>query len=179
LTLPKGVSRVFAADKWYAERINAQYVPMGSHAGLVGTAQTDETFDIATMCYIWGRRGNVLADIQDKGLSVAPNGWGDERDAILKASSALLHIHQHEKVHTVAPLRYAIAAAWHLPLISETVYDAGIFDKAVLYADYDVLADYTAYMVRRYASELQAKADELHDLLCVSGSFRSYIDKAL
>jgi hypothetical protein len=179
LTLPKGVTRLFAADKWYAERIGAQYVPMGSHPGLAGTARMDETFDIATMCYIWGRRGNVVAGLQERGVTIAPNGWGDERDALLKSSSGVLHIHQHAKVHTVAPLRYAIAAAWHLPLISESVYDRGIFETSVLYADYDALADYAALMVKRYGRELQAKADELHDLLCVSNSFKSFIQAAL
>jgi hypothetical protein len=179
LVLPKGVTRIFAADKWYAERIGAQYVPMGSHVGLVGTAQTDETFDVATMCYIWGRRGNVLADIQAKGMTIAPNAWGEERDAILKSSCAMLHIHQHAKVHTVAPLRYAIAAAWHKPLISEEVYDRGIFTECVLYADYSVMAEYTANMARRYPHLLESKADELHDMLCISGNFRSYIEAAL
>jgi hypothetical protein len=131
------------------------------------------------MCYIWGRRGNVLSDIQAKGMTIAPNAWGAERDALLKSSRAMLHIHQHAKVHTVAPLRYAIAAAWHKPLISEEVYDRGIFGESVLYADYSVMADYTDTMVRRYPQLLESKADELHDMLCVSGSFRSYIEAAL
>ena len=179
LVVPPGVSRVWASDKWYAERIHAEYVPLGSHPGLVGTAQTDETFDIATMCYIWGRRGNITTCLQERGVSIAPNGWGDERDALLKSSSALLHIHQHAKVHTVAPLRYAIAAAWHLPLISESVYDRGIFETSVLYADYDALADYAALMVKRYGRELQSKADELHNQLCIDGSFRKFIDAAV
>lgn len=179
LTIPPFVKRVWAFDKWYAERIGAQYVPLGSHAGLVGDAQTDERFDVSVMAYIWGRRGGTLEAMRGKGVTIAPNAWGDERDAILKASSAMLHIHQHEKVHTVAPLRYAIAAAYHMPLISESVYDAGIFDKAVLYADYGNLADYTALMLRRYADRLRAKADMLHELLCIKGNFRSYVEGAL
>jgi hypothetical protein len=82
-------------------------------------------------------------------------------------------------VPTVAPLRFAIAAAWHKALISEQVHDRGIFDTCVLYAEYGDLADYTALMVRRYAPLLKAKADELHDTLCVSNSFRSFVEKAL
>lgn len=179
LVTPPFISRVWASDKWYAERIKAEYVPFGSHAGLVGTAHTDEAFDLAVMCYIYGRRSTALNAIKDKGLTIAPNAWGDERDAVLKASSAMLHIHQHERVNSVAPQRFAIAAAYHLPLISESVYDMGIFDKAVLYADYDALADYTALMVKRYPSLLRDKADMLHDLLCVKHSFRSYIEEAL
>jgi hypothetical protein len=90
-----------------------------------------------------------------------------------------VHIHQHDKVPTVAPLRFAIAAAWHKPLISEDVHERGIFEDAVLYAEYGTLPDYTALMVRRYPQLLRAKADELHDMLCVSGSFRSFVEAAL
>lgn len=179
LVTPSFISRVWASDKWYAECIKAEYVPLGSHAGLVGTAHTDEVFDLAVMCYIYGRRSSVLNAIQEKGVTIAPNAWGDERDALLKASASLLHVHQHEKVHSVAPQRFAIAAAWHKPLISESVYDAGIFDTAVLYADYPDLAGYTALMVKRWLPLLQHKADELHDLLCVSNSFRSFVEAAL
>ena len=179
LVTPPFISRVWASDKWYAARIYAEYVPLGSHAGLVGTAQTDERYDAAVMCYIWGRRGNVLVQAQEKGLTIAPNAWGDERDALLKASSVVLHIHQHERVNSVAPQRVAIAAAWHKPLISESVYDRGIFDTCVLYADYAHLADYTALMVKRYPQLLRDKADELHDKLVVSNSFRSFVEANL
>lgn len=179
LVTPPFISRIWASDKWYAERIKAQYVPLGSHAGLVGTAHTDETYDVAVMCYIYGRRGTAIHALSERGVTIAPNAWGDERDALLKASTVVLHIHQHERVHSVAPQRYAIAAAWHKPLISERVYDTGIFNDCVLYADFAALPEYTELMVRRYPQLLRAKADELHDRLCVSGNFRSYIEAAL
>ncbi len=179
LITPPFISRVWASDKWYAERIKAEYVPFGSHVGLMGTAQTEETYDCAVMCYIYGRRSTAIHALQDKGLTIAPNAWGDERAALLKASSCVLHIHQHEKVWSIAPQRYAIAAAWHKPLISERVYDTGIFNDCVLFADTGALADYTTLMIRRYPDLLQAKADELHDTLCISGSFKSFIEKAL
>lgn len=179
LTIPPGVSRVWASDRWYAERIGAQYVPLGSHAGLAGHATTDETFDVAPLSYRTGRRNAAFGQMHDKGLTIAPNAWGDERDAILKASATVVHVHQHDRVPTVAPLRYAIAAAWHKPLISESVHDRGIFGESVLYAEFAALADYTELMVRRYPELLRDKADELHDMLCVSGSFKKFIEAAL
>ncbi len=179
LTTPSFVKRVWASDKWYASRINAQYVPIGSHAGLAGYATTEERFDVCPLSYRTGRRNAVFGQMLDGGLTIAPNCWGDERDAVLKASTTVVHVHQHDRVPTVAPLRYAIAAAWHKPLISEEVYDRGIFENAVLYADFDVLADYTKLMTQRYQRELQGKADELYDLLVVRNSFRSFIQAAL
>lgn len=179
LTLPKGVSRVWAADKWYAERIGAQYVPIGSHVGLVGTAVTEDRFDLAPLSYRTNRRNAAFGQMQDMGLTLAPNSWGEERDAVIKASSAIVHVHQHDRIPTVAPLRYALAAAYHKPLISEAVHDRGIFEKAVLYSDFAALPDYTALMVRRYSDLLQRKADELHELLVIKNSFRGFVEAAL
>lgn len=179
LVIPPGVSRVWASDKWYAERIKAEYVPLGSHAGLAGSAQTDQAFDVAPLAYRTGRRNAAFGAMQDRGLTLAPNCWGDERDAALKASACVVHVHQHDRVATVAPLRFALAAAWHKPLISEDVYERGVFEDAVLYADFASLVDYTALLVRRYGDLLQRKADELHELLCVKNSFKSFIEGAL
>lgn len=179
LTTPPGIKHIWASDKWYAERIGAQYVPIGSHVGLVGTAQTDQTFDVCPLSYRTGRRNAAFGQMLDSSLTIAPNCWGEERDAVLKASTAVVHVHQHERVATVAPLRFAIAAAWHKPLISESVIDRGIFEDAVLYADFSVIADYTLLTTKRYQDLLRGKADELHELLCVRNSFKSFIEAAL
>lgn len=179
LTKPSFVTDVWASDRWYAERIGAQYVPLGSHPGLCSTAQTDQTFDVAVMSYIWGRRGTILDNVRKAGLTVAPNAWGEERDAILKASSVIMHIHQHEKVHTIAPLRFALAAAYRKPLMSESVFDVGIFSDSVLFADAEELDGYTAMMMRRYPQLLAHKADLLYETLCIRNTFRSFIQKAL
>lgn len=180
LVTPPFVSRVWASDKWYAERIDAQYVPLGSHVGLAGNTPADGNgWDVAPMCYRTGRRSSVVNLMQELGLMVAHNAWGEERDGILKEAKTVVHIHQHDKVPTIAPLRVAIAAAWHKPLISESVYDRGVFADCVLYADYPELADYTALMVKRYPELLKDKANELHDLLCVKNCFRSFVEAAL
>jgi hypothetical protein len=180
LTIPPGVKRVWASDRWYAEKIEAQYVPLGSHPGLAGDTPADgQGWDVAPLAYRTGRRNAALGAMQDNGLTIAPNAWGDERDALLKEAKVVVHVHQHDRVPTVAPLRFAIAAAWRKSLISEDVHDRGIFEDSVLYSEYGVMADYTALMVRRYPDLLQAKADELHDLLCQRNTFKSFVEAAL
>lgn len=180
LVIPPGVKRVWASDKWYAARINAEYVPLGSHVGLVGDTPADGNgWDVAALSYRTGRRNHAFGAMEHYDLTIAPNAWNEERDALLKEAKAVVHIHQHENVPTVAPLRFAIAAAWHKPLISEQVHDRGIFEDAVLYADYSAIAEYTAVMVRRYPEYLRAKADQLHELLCVKNSFKSFVEAAL
>lgn len=177
LTTPKFVSRLWASDRWYAERIGAQYVPLGSHPDLAQHID-GPSWDIATLCYHTHRR-RTLIDILRDTCTIAPNAWGDERAAILSQSKAMLHIHQHDNVPTCAPLRFALAAAYNLPLIAETVLDTGVYGDSVLWADYDRLAGYTATMVTRYPQALESKAAALHDTLCLSNSFRSYVEAAL
>lgn len=180
LKIPPGVQRVWASDKWYADRIEAQYVPLGSHVDLANPNTAEGVgWDVAPLAYRSGRRSHTINQLAARGLSIAPNAWGTERDTILKHSQAIVHIHQHDRVPTVAPLRFALAAAWRKPLISEDVHDAGIFGNTVLWADLPDLADYTAVMVRRFGHLLKHKADQLHELLCVANSFKSFVEAAL
>lgn len=180
LTKPSFVTDVWAGDRWYAERIGAQYVPLGSHPDLAYPVPADgHGWDVATLCYHSGRRQPIIAALKGAGLSLAPNAWGDERAALLHGAKCVVHIHQHEKVHTIAPLRFALAAAYRKPLISESVFDVGIFGDSVLFADAEELDGYTAMMVRRYGDLLQHKADRLHETLCIRNTFRSFVEKAL
>lgn len=181
LVIPPGVSRVWASDKWYAERIGAEYVPLGSHAGLVGDAVLNgDGYDVALLAYLSGRRTHIAAQLQNQyGLKLAPNAWNPERDAMLKSTTAMVHVHQHDKVPTVAPLRFALAAAYKLPLISERVYEPDLFKDVVLFAEYGSIPDYAAALVKHSPTLLRAWGNALHDRLCVSNSFRSFIEAAL
>lgn len=181
LVIPPGVKRVWASDKWYADKINAEYVPLGSHAGLVGDAVLNGGgYDVALLAYLSGRRTHIAAQLQDKhGLKLAPNAWNPERDAMLKSTTAMVHVHQHDKVPTIAPLRFALAAAYKLPLISERVYEPDLFQDAVLFAEYGSLPEYAAALVKHAPTLLRAWGDGLHDRLCVSNNFRSFVDRNL
>jgi hypothetical protein len=182
LTVPPGVSEVWASDKWYAGQIGARYVPLGSHPGLVQTeAPAQDHFDIAPLsCQSQdGGRQHMMDLLMQKGLAIAPNAWNPERDKILKNTTAMLHIHQWRGVRTVAPLRYAMAAAYGIPLIAEQVENRDIFDNIVLFTDYDAMPEYVATMTRRYQAELRERGQTLHELLCGEYSFRNCVERAL
>lgn len=190
LKTPPGVSEVWASDKWYAgilqERATTpvKYVPLGSHPGLVeDNAPTVDPFDVTFQAYIWGRRNTMADTVMQQGLTIAPSRWNPDRDALLKNTAAMLHVHQWEKdgiiIKTVAPLRFAIAAAYGLPLISEQVQNRDMFDGVVLFSDYDAMPAYANTLVRRYQAELQERGQALHELLCVENSFRSFVEAAL
>lgn len=180
LATPPGVSEVWASDKWYANVIGAKYVPLGSHPGLVEREPAGAAHDVAFMAYMGpGRRNHIAALLEAEGLTVAPSVWNPERDALLKTSACMVHVHQWDNVSTVAPLRFAIAAAYGLPLISEQVQDRDIFENVVLFSDYAALPAYVTTLVRRYGADLQERGAALKELLTGEYSFRKCVEAAL
>lgn len=178
---PPGTSETWSMDKWQSERIGARYVPIGSHPGLVheplhGRCQPD--YDVALLSYMTNRRKQAAYDLNMRGLRIAPNGWGSERHHILRRTSAMLHIHQHDDVPGVAALRLALAAAYQLPVITEACADYGIFTHThLLMSDYANLADFVQMWTRRNEARiLEDYGRALHSLLCVEKTFRKVIE---
>ena len=180
---PPGVE-ILAADKWYAEQIGARYVPMGSHPGLRETV-TDHSkqYDVAYIGYINGvtRRERIRQQLIQRGVRVSPpTAWGTERDWLLNDSIAYLHVHQWDNVPTIAPLRMVVAAAYSLPVIIETVADAGIFEQYITDFDYNALAVGIAGCLNKPHNLLLAEEGQaLHRLLCRDLTFRKSIEAAL
>lgn len=179
LVTPPGVAEVWASDKWYAGVTGAKYVPLGSHPGLVEDSPPVEHYDTTFQAYIHGRRDHMQNLLAQQDISVAPSKWNPERDALLKSTTAMLHVHQWEGITTIAPLRFAIAAAYGLPLISEQVHDRSIFDEIVLFTTYDAMPAYVKTLTRRYQDDLRQRGQALKELLCGEYSFRNCVERAL
>lgn len=175
---------VWAADKWYAEQIGARYVPMGSHPKLCPNMNRDgDLYDVAFIGYFDGvpRRQVIRQQLLAGGVKLSPTGaWGDERHALLRNSAAFLHVHQHAHAPTIAPLRMVLAAAYGLPVITETVADAGIFKRHIAQSDYASIAYETTIATRdQWEKELLPRGMSLHQKLCVDFTFRKSVEAAL
>lgn len=98
------------------------FVLLGSHPGLAsGPPSETALYDVCHMSYIHGRRIGAMACIP-KSIRVGPNGWGQIRDNVLRSSRAILNIHQTPAL-VGEPLRFALAAAYKLPVLTETLAD--------------------------------------------------------
>lgn len=169
----EGVTDTWCSNREFAAHIGAKYVPMGSHAKL-GTKRTGSQFDIAHMSYDGiHRRRLVLDKLRDEGITIAPNGWGNERNATLKNTRAMLHIHQHADYPAIAPLRASLAAAYALPLLAENGWDTHPYTGIVLFDTYDNLVDATQSALK--CEQLQSRGDALHELLCEEYRFDKVI----
>jgi hypothetical protein len=131
------LSRIMVADWKLAQAGGSKfvYVPMGSHEGLgEPTSMDSKRYDFIHLCCYSNHR-SLLFDAPDRpksvlgGFTVAPNGWGDERHERLKASRVMLNIHQDGDGY-IEPQRFALAAAYGLPVLSEIMYKT-IFDDLI------------------------------------------------
>lgn len=178
---PPGVTEVWAMDKWFAEKIGARYVPVGGDERLneLGSQYpADKRYDVALLSYQTGRRQTITQQLMQEGLGLAPvsNLWGRQRSSTLLQSHAMVHVHQTDNMPGVASLRWCLAAAHNLPMITETVKDRGIFGYTYMVeASYDFLAAFTAHMLKD-KRQLADYAAALHDLLCREYTFRKAVD---
>jgi hypothetical protein len=182
---PPGVAEVWCSDAWFARQIGAKYVPMGSDDRLNvehPLTAIPLLYDVAQISYQVPRRQYITERLQAEKMKVAPNEglWGHERSEILLRSKVMVHVHQHENAPGVAPLRWCLAAAHGLPIITERLEDRGIFGYSyMLMSDYQHLPQFTSMIVRDSYSRLQDFGIALHNLLCRDKTFRKCVEAAL
>lgn len=184
MELPHGVAEGWSGDRWHADLIGARFTPLGSHVDLNLHPDKPRTheYDIAFMAYTDIYRRKCVKDaLEAQGFSSAPNGWGTQRDEILRKSRVMLHVHQHENIPTIAPLRWCIAAAYHLPIISETVSNRAPFlPQHFISWNYEALVEKTTqHLHMQHYSELNEYGENLHHFLCHEFTFRNSIERAL
>lgn len=178
---PPGVAEVWASDKWYAGKIGAKYVPVGSHYDLnvrETVALPPKIYDVSLLSYQTNRRMGITQELQNKGLKLAPvqNLWGFDRSLSLLQSRVMVHVHQHDNTPGIAPLRWCLAAAHGLPIISENVNDRGIFGySAMMTSNYQELPAFTRYMLQDRRL-MQDYAWALQGLLCEQYTFQKVVE---
>lgn len=176
-----GVAEVWAADRWYAARIGAKFVPLGSHSHLVPTRawNLDAEWDAAMLAYMTPRREAVAHALRQRGYRVAPNGWRAERNHVLRYSRSIVHVHQHEGTPTVAPQRFAIAAANATLLVSEACADPFPFRPGVdfVQASHRDLPGIVAMLLQNGQGRDMAAA--LWQRACIEYNFQHNVEGAL
>ena len=176
---PAGFAEQWHMDAGFAKRNSLRYVPVGSHP-LLRAAQGDceRIYDVSFLSYFTHRRELIRDGLKQRGLTIAPQGWGMQRHDVLSKSRLMLHVHQSDEGRGIAGLRWAIAAAYKLPLISETVDDLGIFSAwDFLQADYENISLKLANTIHLLA--LSEYTDTLYNKLCVENTFRAIVDRSL
>ena len=181
-----GVAEIWSPDAYVARKLGWRYVPMGGHRDLNLEPDVDcpKHYDVALLAYMGPpRRQQVQHWLSQRGVSFAPSGWGNERHAALQQTRMMCHVHQLESVYTVAAQRFCLAAAYGMPLVTETLADPGIFEHLVLMSDHAHYADFTAMWLGKNEpgddNRLRDFGAALHYLLCIEKTFRKCVEAAL
>jgi hypothetical protein len=171
---------VWASDKAWAEANGAKYVLLGSHSDLAEGLQArkpDWDYDVTMLGYMTPRRQAIKDQLSDLRWPMDYPGHGTiERGNILWATHAMLHVHQHDNAPFLAPQRIAIAAAYHMPTVCETLADPGDLKDVLAFADYGTLPNAINRLLLIGGVNL---GEALHQFLCVERTFRTCVEEAL
>jgi hypothetical protein len=179
---------VWATDPAYANQKNVRFVLMGSHSGLALSGDehprpSQFEYDAILLAYMTYRRQVIEGGLKERGLRVAPNQnlHGMERDAILKQTRAMIHVHQRDDYQALAPQRFALAAAYRLPLITETLPEHAPFGYSnLLMSSHEHLPAFAQMWLGRNDSRiLEDYGWALHSFLCRDNTFRQCVERAL
>lgn len=172
------INEAWVSDRYYASLNNGfKFVTLGSHPDLrLNKNNLEKTYDYCHMSYVYGRRDHIHNTLS-KRLRVGPNGWGKERDQILRASKFLVNVHQ-DPFPISEPLRFAVNAAYSLPIISESIIDPYplVNNIDIILSNYDNLINKTLDI---YNSDLTKIGNNLYNNLCVKNTFRTCVEKGL
>jgi hypothetical protein len=173
------INEIWVSDRYYAT-LNSKFkfVILGSHPDLrLNKNSLPKIYDYCHISYITGRRGPLHQELSKRGLRGGPPGWGNERDIVLRSSKVLINIHQDTAL-IAEPLRFAVCAAYSLPIISEIIQDPYplINGNDIIMAN---LNDIINVAVVNYNSNLENMANSLYNKMCIQNTFRSNVEKGL
>ena len=172
----------WTSDRMIAARdARLTFAVMGSVAALRQDEPPPHTeYDFCHYSYACPRRAPLYARCRQVGLSEAPGAWTrDDRDRMLKRARIMLNAQQHPEAVT-APLRFAIAAAYSLPIVSETISDPYPLEvgRHMVQAPFQDLPGVIADLLRQ-PERLAAMGAAVHETLCREWPFRRGVAEAV
>lgn len=178
------LDRVLVSDMQLSKDTGFHYIPLGSHPGLgyPGMFKEKHWDMVHLMCYSnrraspWFIDPGIIRDGIDR-LSVAPNGWGDVKDASLKYSRFMVNVHQDDYPFC-EPLRFALAAAYGLPIVTEHCTDISPYDncRTVFQCAKDNIVNTVKTLLRSYPA-LYHETWWFRDRYTKHHTFRSYLEE--
>lgn len=178
------VDQTIVSDPLLAKITGFKYVPMGSHA-LLGEPGNDKQCDFIGLMAPYPRRAFLFDGGRVKtewnGMTFAPNVNGIKDPGIRHGflQKARFGLNVHNDVHPFCePLRFALFAAYALPVVTETIPDGTLYRGAIYEAHYDDIPHAMRYAADHFDSWPGA-GKYLHDVMTGSHSFRRCIEGSL
>lgn len=176
LIYQRHVDEVWVSDRRLAEETELRFVVLGSNEGL-GEPGRNKRYQFCHMSYAVNRRQSIYKHFSDK--HVGPNCWPPERDRVLKESKFALNVHQDQHPFQ-EPLRFALFAAYGLPIVSESIYDAYPWsDEYMIFAGYDGLVGKIKQMLAEDYARWQEMGVRARHRMCQQFEFGKMVRQAV
>ena len=166
---------IWVSDRRLASETELRFVVLGSHPGLGTPGIVEKQYDFCHMSVKTNRRQSIYKHFDN----IGPNCWPPQRDAVLKASRFALNVHQ-DRHPFQEPLRFALFAAYGLPILTEDIYDSFPWGTSTMF--------YSPYpgIVRRMKDLLKEDYDKCarvglraHHLMCEDLTFGKCVRQAV
>jgi hypothetical protein len=170
------VDRIWTSDKHQHDLDpRAVHVVMGSDSRMAWGNRNPGEYDFCHMSYPSTRR-YLLYQILNK-LRIGPNSFEPGRGEIINKSRLMLNVHQTEAI-IGEPLRFAVASAYGVPLLTETLGNPWPMEpgKHCLMAPYSSLPN---TLEQALCGELEHLGQNLKMLYCEQFPFRECVLKGL
>ena len=171
---------VWVSDRAMASEVTLRHVILGSDYGL-GEPGLDKRYDFTHMSYVCDRRKRVYD--QHPAALIGFNRWpwdpSPNRDDVLKASRFALNIHQ-DQYPFQEPLRWALFAAYGLPMLTEEVTDAYPWNEELcIFNSYDGIHGRLNEMLDNDYARWRDMGLKARDHMCNTYRFRDMVVAAV
>lgn len=174
LLYDRHLDEVWVSDRRLADETTLRYVTLGSHPDF-GEPGHEKKYDWTHQSYEIPRRQTIYKMLK----GVGPNAWPPERDEILKKSKFGVATHQ-DNFPFLEPLRLAIFAAYGLPTLCETVFDAYPYsDETLAFASFDNFAPTLRRMIEGDYRQWAQMGARMRQLMCHDFEFGKVVREAV
>lgn len=173
------LDEIWVSDRQLAEETNhaTRFVVLGSHEGL-GSVGDEKQYDFCHMSYEVPRRQTIYKHFPiDR---IGPNCWPPERDEVLRQSRFALNVHQDQHPFQ-EPLRFALFAAYGLPIVSENIFDAypWTHDSTMIITGYDGLVGKLNQMLDEDYGRWRDMGLRAREMMCFQFEFGKIVRQAV
>lgn len=167
---------VWVSDRQLGAETGFRFVVLGSHYNL-GTVNERKKWEFCHMSYVVNRRKTIYDQFMSH--MIGYNCWGSERDEVLSGSKFALNVHQ-DIYPFQEPLRFALFAAYGLPIITETIKDSYPWaPEYMVYSSYDDIVKTLRGMMNSSYMTWRDMAIRARDRMCDEYSFKDMVESAM
>jgi len=171
---------VWVSDRRLSSETVLNYVTCGSDYGL-GEPDDTKLYDFCHLSYETDRRKRIYNKFEPS--VIGPNRWpwdtNPSRDFILRHSRFALNIHQ-DQYPFQEPLRWALFAAYGLPMLTESVHDSYPFAEPFCESTgYDGIANKLKEMLTNDYTRWRDMGLRARDRMCDEFNFRKMVLQAV